>query len=172
VRDAPRDVGLAARRWRNRSAESFEWATSLRTSALLGTVESRLRMLSLRGSKQCHTQGYARHEQGHARPSHSRATPVHDTERSQGNAIPMIVRADGTNNGAWFQYRHMYLQNEDTGKQLPNHIDFRSYAQLLVSDIEPPARSPQSSLRSRGAAERAAAGCQPGPGAGTAQAGG
>lgn len=97
---------------------------------------------------------------------------IHDTERSQGNAIPMIVRADGTNNGAWFQYRHMYLQNEDTGKQLPNHIDFRSYTQLLVSDIESPARSPQSSLRSRGAAERAAAGCQPGPAAGTAQAGG
>lgn len=65
---------------------------------------------------------------------------IHEADRTQGNAIPMIVRADGTNNGAWFQYRHMYLQNEDTGKQLPNHIDFRSYSQLLVSDVAPPAR--------------------------------
>lgn len=58
---------------------------------------------------------------------------IQDADRTPGNAIPMIVRADGTNNGAWFHYGHMYLQNEDTGKQLPNHIDFRSYKQLLVT---------------------------------------
>ena len=39
--------------------------------------------------------------------------------------IPMIVRADGTNNGAWFKHRHMWVQNEDTGKNLPDEIDSR-----------------------------------------------
>jgi len=73
---------------------------------------------------------------------------VHDADRGPGEAIPMIVRADGTNNGTWFHYRHLYVQNEDTGKRLPNHLDTRSYTQLLVQDIEPPARSPESSLRS------------------------
>jgi hypothetical protein len=65
---------------------------------------------------------------------------IHDAQRQQGNAIPMIVREDGTNNGAWFNYHHMYVQNEDTGKKLPNHIDTRSYTQLLADDIEPTAR--------------------------------
>ncbi len=57
---------------------------------------------------------------------------IHDADRGLGEAIPMIVRADGTNNGTWFHYRHLFVQNEDTGKQLPNHIDTRSYQQLLV----------------------------------------
>ena len=41
--------------------------------------------------------------------------------------VPMIVRADGTNNGAWFKHRHMWVQNEDTGKKLPDEIDRRDY---------------------------------------------
>lgn len=41
--------------------------------------------------------------------------------------LPMIVRADGTNNGAWFNYRHMWVQNEDTGKTLPEHVDSRCF---------------------------------------------
>jgi hypothetical protein len=61
---------------------------------------------------------------------------VHDAPRSRDDAIPMIVRADGTNNGAWFNYRHMYVQNEDTGKVLPHHIDTRSYGQLLAGDAK------------------------------------
>jgi hypothetical protein len=65
---------------------------------------------------------------------------IHDSDRTQGDTIPMIVREDCTNNGAWFNYRHMYVQNEDTGKRLPNHIDTRSYTRLLVDDVEPPAR--------------------------------
>jgi len=58
--------------------------------------------------------------------------------RVQGNAIPMIVRADGTNNGAWFKYGHMWVQNEDTGEdvvfgahKLRIPIDSRPYAALL-----------------------------------------
>lgn len=73
---------------------------------------------------------------------------IHDTDRERGDAIPPIVREDGTNNGVWFQYRHLYVQNEDTGNRLPNHIDARSYTQLLVDDVEPPARAPESALHS------------------------
>ncbi len=52
-------------------------------------------------------------------------------EKSPGEEVPMIVRADGTNNGAWFQWGHMWVQNEKTGKQLPGEVDSRSYAWLL-----------------------------------------
>jgi len=61
------------------------------------------------------------------------AREIHATDRTQGDAIPMIVRRDGTNNGAWFHYGHIFVQNEDTGKQLPNHIDTRSYTQFLAA---------------------------------------
>ncbi|NUQ61135.1 MAG: polysaccharide deacetylase family protein [Pirellulales bacterium] len=58
-------------------------------------------------------------------------------ERTQQGPIPMIVRADGTNNGVWLKYGHIYVQNEDTGAALPNHIDARSYTAILAA---PPAR--------------------------------
>ena len=45
--------------------------------------------------------------------------------------IPPIVRADGTNNGAWFKYNHMWVQNEETGGKLPNQIDLRHFTALL-----------------------------------------
>jgi hypothetical protein len=48
--------------------------------------------------------------------------------------LPMIVRGDGTNNGVWFKSRHMWVQNEDTGKALPHHVDYRSFTQLLASE--------------------------------------
>jgi hypothetical protein len=48
--------------------------------------------------------------------------------------FPKIVRADGTNNGAWFKHRHMWVQNEETGgKELPSQSISRSYTQLLNS---------------------------------------
>jgi hypothetical protein len=74
---------------------------------------------------------------------------IHDADRAQSDVIPMIVRDDGTNNGTWFHYRHIYVQNEDTGNRLPNHIDARSYTQVLGNDIKPPAHSPESALDSR-----------------------
>ncbi|NLY02539.1 MAG: hypothetical protein GXY83_41195 [Rhodopirellula sp.] len=52
-------------------------------------------------------------------------------QREEGSPIPMIVRGDGTNNGAWFKGGHMYVQNENTGAALPNHVDFRSYTGFL-----------------------------------------
>ncbi len=67
--------------------------------------------------------------------------------RGEADAIPMIVRPDGTNNGAWFKYGHLWLQNEDTGYDVvldgrPGRIpiDAWSYASLLKGDATPPAR--------------------------------
>ena len=46
----------------------------------------------------------------------------------------MIVRADGSNNGAWFNDRQMWIQNEETGKRTPNQVDSRSFTELLITD--------------------------------------
>ncbi len=43
--------------------------------------------------------------------------------------IPPIVR-NGTNNGAWFHSRHLWVQNEDTAR-LPDLVDRRSFNELL-----------------------------------------
>ncbi|MEW6157871.1 MAG: PVC-type heme-binding CxxCH protein [Verrucomicrobiota bacterium] len=61
--------------------------------------------------------------------------------------IPMIVRG-GThrNNGAWFHSKHLWVQNEDVA-HLPNHVDRRSFAQLL-GGLQPPPKTPQASLES------------------------
>ena len=57
--------------------------------------------------------------------------------RSRGDdAIPMIVRADGTNNGVWFSYGHLWVQNEETGKRMPDHVERRTYDQLLTRRTE------------------------------------
>ncbi len=73
------------------------------------------------------------------------------SKRGEGNAIPMIVRADGSNNGAWFKYRHMWLQNEDVGERVTLQgrptlipIESRLYTKLLDSGIHPPPRSPRN----------------------------
>lgn len=49
-----------------------------------------------------------------------------------GPVIPMIVRPDGTNNGAWFHSRHMWVQNEDTNR-LPDLVDRLSFDDMLQS---------------------------------------
>jgi hypothetical protein len=48
--------------------------------------------------------------------------------------LPMIVRGDGTNNGVWFKSGQMWVQNEDTGKALPHHVDYRPFSQFLASE--------------------------------------
>lgn len=54
-----------------------------------------------------------------------------DQEAALGKpVIPPIVRADGTNNGAWFHSQHLWIQNEDT-QRLPNHVDRLAYADML-----------------------------------------
>ena len=44
------------------------------------------------------------------------------TRHGQPKALPMIVRADGSNNGAWFKNRHLWVQNEETGKARPYRV--------------------------------------------------
>ncbi len=48
-----------------------------------------------------------------------------DAPRTDPAALPMIVRADGTNNGVWFAHRDMWVQNEDTGGTTQFHTDHR-----------------------------------------------
>lgn len=60
-------------------------------------------------------------------------------EKDPEDELPMFVRADGTNNGAWFKDRHLWVQNEDTGGKLPHHVDSRSFTWMLRGDPEPPA---------------------------------
>ena len=61
--------------------------------------------------------------------------------------IPMIVRADGTNNGAWFNYRQMWVQNEDTGsdvvlagQKVRIPTESRRYTTLLSGKTQAPPR--------------------------------
>ena len=49
-------------------------------------------------------------------------------DRKAEEEIPMIVRGDGTNNGAWFSFGYMWVQNEDTGARLPDHVESRDFA--------------------------------------------
>ena len=58
---------------------------------------------------------------------------VFDSSRQGGSdELPLIVRADGSNNGAWFSFGHMWVQNEDTGKKEPDHLLRRSFAQDIL----------------------------------------
>jgi putative membrane-bound dehydrogenase-like protein len=57
---------------------------------------------------------------------------------------PMIARG-GTNNGAWFHSRHLWVQNEDTSL-LKDLVDRRSFNDLLVN-VESTAKSAEASLR-------------------------
>ena len=56
------------------------------------------------------------------------------------HCIPPIVRADGTDNGAWFKFNHLWVQNEQTGGRLPGHVDRRHVTDLLGTNHEPPER--------------------------------
>ena len=61
------------------------------------------------------------------------------------DAIPALVRADGTNNGGWFLKRHLWVQNEDT-TALPDQVDRQPFSGLLQS-VFASAHSPERSLR-------------------------
>jgi putative membrane-bound dehydrogenase-like protein len=60
-------------------------------------------------------------------------------------ALPMIVRG-GTDNGAWFHSRGLWVVNENTDL-LKDHVERRSYNEMLQG-VEPTARTPEASLRS------------------------
>jgi putative membrane-bound dehydrogenase-like protein len=60
-------------------------------------------------------------------------------------ALPPFA-LNGTNNGAWFHSRSLWVSNETT-PLLQDHVDRRSFNQLL-ENVEPTAKSPEASLRS------------------------
>lgn len=72
---------------------------------------------------------------------------VHDARRADDARIPMFVR-DGTNNGAWFHSRAIWVQNEDTDRK-PNLVERRSFNDLL-DGVMPAAKSPPASLAAIG----------------------
>ena len=60
-----------------------------------------------------------------------------DEPTGGGAVIPPIV-SDGTNNGAWFHSKHLWVQNENTAT-LPNLVDRVSFAALLGAMAPAPA---------------------------------
>jgi len=79
-------------------------------------------------------------KRGWARTAVARAR--NDTEEAEPE-IPMFVRADGSNNGAWIKDRHVWAANEDTGN-IPARVSFTD----LLKSTDALARSPEESLRS------------------------
>ena len=71
------------------------------------------------------------------------ATKVFDEVRGKetGTApvIPPFVRADGTNNGAFFHSGALCVINEDTAR-LPNHVQIITFAEMLKASggLQPP----------------------------------
>ncbi len=65
-------------------------------------------------------------------------------KQGSAGAIPPIVR-NGTNNGAWFHDRTLYVQNEDTDK-LADLVDRMPLDNLLKGVLFPGPKSPQQSL--------------------------
>ncbi len=57
-------------------------------------------------------------------------------EGNIGPVIPPFVRADGTNNGAFFHSGALWLQNEDTWK-LPDNVFKFTFAEMLGKDTSP-----------------------------------
>lgn len=71
--------------------------------------------------------------------------------RGEGGDLPMIVRADGSNNGVWFKYRRLWVHNEDVGemvkidgKPILIPVDSRLYATLLEGQGHAPRRAPRN----------------------------
>ncbi len=69
---------------------------------------------------------------------------VFQKQRQAGDAMPMISR-NGTNNGAWFHSKHLWVQNEDTDK-LKNLVDGKSFDELLEAEGPQP-KSPVAALK-------------------------
>jgi putative membrane-bound dehydrogenase-like protein len=61
------------------------------------------------------------------------------------NQMPPIT-LQGSDRGAWFHSRHLWVQNEDTS-HLKDHVDRRSFNEMLAQ-VEPEAKSPSESLAS------------------------
>ncbi len=66
-------------------------------------------------------------------------------KRGDAGEIPAIAKS-GTDNGAWFHSRHLWVNNERT-ERLKDNVDRRSFNEMLAK-VEPQAKSPQVSLHS------------------------
>src|SRR5262249_33634307 len=55
---------------------------------------------------------------------------VRGKEDGTAPSVPPFVRADGTNNGAWFHSGALWLQNEDTWR-LPDNVFKLTFAEML-----------------------------------------
>src|SRR5262249_31897556 len=66
-------------------------------------------------------------------------------KRGDAEALPMITRS-GTDNGAWFHSRGLWVVNENTDL-LKDHVERRSFNEMLEG-VEPTARTPLASLHS------------------------
>jgi putative membrane-bound dehydrogenase-like protein len=66
-------------------------------------------------------------------------------KRGEKDALPPLVH-DGTNNGAWFHSRHLWVVNEHTDR-LKDHVERRSFNEML-SNVTASAKEPRDSLAS------------------------
>ncbi len=77
-------------------------------------------------------------------------------DRARGDAepgeteIPPFVRDDGTNNGAWFKYGHLFLQNEDNDGQRENALVRIPMTAILGAGRRPSDTAREASIRSVG----------------------
>ena len=69
---------------------------------------------------------------------------VFQKQRQDGDDMPAISR-NGTNNGAWFHSRHLWVQNEDTNK-LKHLVAGKSFEELLAAQGPQP-KSPSAALK-------------------------
>ncbi len=66
-------------------------------------------------------------------------------KREDKDALPMISR-NGTDNGFFVHSRSLWWQNEDTGGRLKDHVDHRSFGEVLAkAEVGP--KSPEAALR-------------------------
>lgn len=69
---------------------------------------------------------------------------VFQKPRADDGPVPMISRK-GTNNGAWFHSKHLWVQNEDTDKR-KHLVAGKSFEELLALQ-EPQPKSPDAALK-------------------------
>src|SRR5262245_10414455 len=74
-------------------------------------------------------------------------------EGNIGPVIPPFVRADGTNNGAFFHSGALWLQNEDTWK-LPDNVFKLTFAEMLGKKDAGPAPTPAGKTGRQGTGDR------------------
>jgi peptidoglycan/xylan/chitin deacetylase (PgdA/CDA1 family) len=60
---------------------------------------------------------------------------VFGARRDESDGISTFVRADGSNNGAFFKSGNLYVHNEDTGGKLPGECEIHAATALLSGEV-------------------------------------